>query len=120
MCEKLKGTMKPPLSKLCSLLTALSCLWAHFASAASISWTNTSPSGGNWSLTNNWKPNRVPGPGDTVFITSNGTYTVTVDIPVEIAALALGAASGKQTLDVGANTFRMTNSSTVNTNGVLA
>ena len=45
--------------------------------AADIVWTNTA--GGNWSSTNNWSPNQVPGASDTAWITNNGTYTVTLN-----------------------------------------
>src|SRR5258707_484327 len=53
--------------------------------ATTIAWTNTS--GGNWSAAANWKPNQVPADGDTALITSNGTYTVLLDVSPTIASL---------------------------------
>ena len=59
---------------------------------AAISWTNTS--GGLWSAAANWSPNSAPAPGDSVFITAAGSYTVTQDVHVAVASLTLGGASG--------------------------
>ncbi len=46
---------------------------------AIIAWTNLS--GGFWSDTNNWDPNRVPTNSDNVLLTADGTYAVIVDLP---------------------------------------
>ena len=85
------------------------------ARAATINWTNTS--GGNWSVTNNWSPHRVPTNGDFVLITTPGTYKVTVDISSSTVssatpAITLGAgggAAGVQTLAVPTQAFYYSN-----------
>src|SRR5260370_31746136 len=56
--------------------------------AATIAWTNTA--GGTWNTAANWTPNQVPDAGDDALITSNGTYTVTLDVSPTIASLTLG------------------------------
>ena len=96
---------------------ALGAMALASASAATIAWTNTS--GGNWSEAGNWEPNQVPGDGDTALITSNGTYTVTLDVGATIASLTLGGASGTQTLTTGGNNLTLTDASTVSTNGIF-
>ena len=69
---------------------------AHFsASAATISWTNTS--GGNWNTPANWSPNQVPGAADTAVITTPGNYSVSLNSSPTVAGLTLGAASGNTT-----------------------
>lgn len=68
----------------------------HWASGAS----------GSWFTAGNWSPATVPGASSTACIDAAGTYTVTLDpaddaTPVAIDGLALGGASGAQTLLVG-------------------
>jgi hypothetical protein len=59
-------------------------------------WTNVA--GGNWSDPANWSDGIVPGPTDTVYVATDGTYTVTLDVNVQVAMLFLGGASGTQTI----------------------
>ena len=66
------------------------------ASAMDLVWTNTA--GGSWSKASNWSPNQSPATGDAVWITRNGTYTVTLDVAATIASLVLGGTTGTQTL----------------------
>ena len=87
------------------------------AGAAPITWTNTS--GGSWNVAANWSPNSVPGASDDVFITSNGTYTVTMDVSPTISRLTLGGISGQQTLTNTSQTLTLSLPSVVNTNGIL-
>ncbi len=87
------------------------------AQAATITWTNTS--GGDWSEAASWKPNRVPGSTDIAQITTPGTYTVTVSDDTTLAALVLGAASGKQKLDLSSGTFTLLNPGSANANATL-
>ncbi len=84
---------------------------------ATITWTNTS--GGNWSTTNNWSPNQIPGTADTALITASGTYTVTLNANEQVAGLTLGATSGIQSLAVYGSTLTLPNGGTVSTNGIL-
>ena len=92
----------------CSVLTA---------SAATITWTNTS--GGNWSVAANWNPNQVPSPSDDVLITVGGTYTVTADLSANVNSLTLGGSSGQQTLNTALNTLELNNNSMVLAHGTL-
>ncbi|MBI5058657.1 right-handed parallel beta-helix repeat-containing protein [candidate division KSB1 bacterium] len=80
------------------ILFALAVLFASLpARAITTSWTNAT--GGLWSVSGNWGQG-TPGPNDTAAIQLNGTYSVTVDIPVTVEALLLGGAGGVQTLVV--------------------
>lgn len=83
-----------------------------------IYWTNAA--GGNWSVANNWVPNRIPGATNTAVITNNGTYTVTVNSTTVVSNLVVGAAgaTGTVTLSVP-NTLRIGNSAVFETNSVF-
>ncbi|NUQ48097.1 MAG: thrombospondin type 3 repeat-containing protein, partial [Phycisphaerae bacterium] len=82
-------------------------------------WIN--PSGGNWSTPGNWSGGAVPGAADNVFISLDGTYTVTMDVNPGIASLTLGAATGTQTLTMAGRTLTLNGptATTVNANGVV-
>ena len=84
----------------------------------SYTWTNTA--GGNWSVAANWSPNVVPGPLDDAYITTPGSYTVTVYAAASVANLTLGGASGIQTLAINSPTFTLHSGGVVSGNGVLA
>lgn len=99
----------------CLFTALLSC--AARISAATIVWTN--PSGGNWNVAANWTPNQVPGPGDNVFITNSGTYTVILNVNTTNASLTLGGASGTQTLTNFSQTLNLAGASTVGSRGQL-
>ena len=53
-----------------------------FAFGAEVYWTNVA--GGDWSMAANWSSGSVPGTNDTVFVVSNGTYTVSLDVDPSI------------------------------------
>ena len=63
----------------------------------------------------------MPGAGDNAFITNSGTYTVTVPDSVNptVNSLAVGGASGAQTLSLGRSILTLTAASVVNPNGQL-
>ncbi len=86
--------------------------------AVDIVWTNTA--GGNWSSTNNWSPNQVPGASDTAWITNNGIYTVALDASAAVASLALGGTSGQQTLANNGYNLTLNQASAINPNGVFS
>lgn len=86
--------------------------------AAEIAWT--SANSGNWSTAANWSPNQVPGGSDNVFITNNGTYTVTIDANASVNTLTAGGSSGTQTLSLSSGTFTINGATTVGTNASLA
>jgi large repetitive protein len=75
---------------------------------------------GAWNIAGNWSPAQVPTATDNVFITNNGTYTVTVDVvnPTN-ASLTLGGASGTQTLSIARATLTLNAASVVNPHGEL-
>ena len=85
--------------------------------AAGVSWTNAT--GGLWSNPANWSTGAVPGAADNVQITLAGTYTVTLDVDPTIGSLALGGASGTQTLSAGTHTLTLTSGGAINANGRL-
>jgi hypothetical protein len=108
--------MKPikPI-KIIILAAAVGCvaLAGLVARGDTINWTNTS--GGNWSVAANWSPNQVPDANDTVVITNDGDYTVTVDIAPTIAGFDLGATSGSTTQSLVITSLTLT----INGNGII-
>jgi hypothetical protein len=99
---------------------ALLLLFVAFsqARAADIVWTNAA--GGDWNVAANWSPNSVPGASDTAVITSDGSYTVTLNGPATVSSLALGGTSGTQTLACTlGQTLTLNGASTVNANGIF-
>jgi hypothetical protein len=102
-----------------TLLALIVLLAAGTGKAVTYAWTNTL--GGDWSVAANWSSHVVPGAGDSVLITNNGNYTVTIlTSSVTLSNLTLGGSTGVQTLLNGtANTLATTNLGMVNANGVL-
>jgi hypothetical protein len=102
----------------CALQLAFLCLLSlTSAPGAQIVWTNTA--GGNFSDGANWSPNQVPGVNDTAVITSDGTYTVTLDVSPTVGGILLGATSGSstQTLSLSGQTLTLNGPATVNSRG---
>src|SRR5262245_61604558 len=89
------------------------------AKAADIHWTNAA--GGNWNTSGNWNSGAgpVPGASDNAIIDQAGTYTVTLDVNPTVTSIALGAASGTQTLSSTGRTITISAASTILANGVL-
>ena len=113
---------RSPLRAVFSLLVLAVVLLAstpRVSVAADITWTNAA--GGDWSNSANWNSGAgpVPGPGDVAHITTNGTYTVNLDVDATVAGLELGAANGIQTLSVIKNTLILNGPATIGTQGVL-
>ncbi len=98
-------------------LIVLSFGVASVAGAATITWNNAA--GGNWNTAANWSPAQVPGAADDAVIALAGTYTVTLDVNPSVNSLALGGASGTQTLDFGNHTLTLAAASSVGANGAL-
>src|SRR5262249_52494316 len=89
------------------------------AYAGSVHWTNAA--GGNWNVAGNWNSGAgpVPGASDTAFIDLAGTYTVTLNVDLTVAAIQVGASSGVQTLNGSAHTITTTTATTIGPSGVL-
>jgi hypothetical protein len=87
------------------------------ASAATINWTNTAS--GNWSVTNNWNPNNVPGSNDTAIITiTNAGVTVSLNGATTVGAIVLGTnVGGTVTLSLNTYTLALNGPLTVNPSG---
>ena len=99
-------------------LALASCLFSVPSMGATITWA--SGASGNWSNTNNWNPNQVPGASDTAIITASGNYTVTVDSNVTVNALVLGSSDATtQTIRLNGQFLDIGQSATVNSNGVI-
>src|SRR6185436_18369349 len=98
-------------------------LFAGEVRAADLVWTNTA--GGNWGTAANWNPNQVPGSTDNAFITTAGTYTVTVNAGATVASLQAGGGSGSRmvalssTLTVNGDSLLDTNCTFTITSGAL-
>jgi len=115
MNPKNKIIMKPlHLYISTSILLAAAAIPSH---AGSMTWVNIG--GGSWSDTNNWSSLQIPGPGDTVFITNAGNYSVALDISPTVAALVLGAGHGgtTQSFFTDAQTLTINGPIEVNSNG---
>jgi len=108
--------MKPFFCRL--ILLALLILPGKAAWGLAIVWTNTA--GGNWSIIANWNPNQLPSAADDVFITNNGTYTVTLNVASTNGTLTLGGTSGIQTLTNNGQTLTLNGVSTSSPTGVLS
>ncbi|MGH7568263.1 MAG: beta strand repeat-containing protein [Gemmatimonadales bacterium] len=81
-------------------------------------WLNAG--GGNWSNPANWSGGVVPAPTDTVFISLDGTYTVTLDVSDTVAFLFLGGGTGTQTLSATSRTFRVDSAASILPGGELS
>jgi hypothetical protein len=107
------------ISLLLACLAAL--LSADFSALATVkSWNHAS--GGTWFSPSSWTPSGVPGSADSVSITLNGMYTVTIDSHrVTIARLVLGAITGIQALRIiaPADSLILTGSSVIGGHGNL-
>ncbi len=80
-----------------------------------VHWTNAA--GGLWNNPANWTPH-APTAADDVFITLDGTYTVTLNVNPSVANLNLGSAtSGTQTLSVPGLTLSVAGTLTVGQRG---
>lgn len=112
-----KLAARPRANWFLALFLLASLLAMRVTHAATITWTNTA--GGNWSVTNNWSPNQVPGSNDTADVTVSGTYAITLDANANIENFALGGAvSGVQTLQANGFTLVAINAS-VNSGGIF-
>ena len=89
------------------LATVLLTVFGGRLPAATVLWTNAA--GGNWSAVTNWSPNQVPTIADTVFITNNGTYAVTLNVSATCGSLTLGGTSGAQALSNNSVILTLTN-----------
>lgn len=93
--RKDKGRQFPRMFLIMLALMSAMFLTAGVVHAANVSWNN--PTGGNWNT------GTVPGATDDVFITLDGTYTVTLNGSKSINSLTIGGATGVQTLLIQGN-----------------
>ncbi len=84
---------------------------------ANVSWINQS--GGVWSNPDNWRPARVPGDSDNVFIIVSGLYTVNLDVNTTVGSLTLGGTSGKQTLSIDGHRMDVLLSGSIDNAGTM-
>jgi hypothetical protein len=100
------------------VLVSAAILFTAGANAADLTWVGGS---GNWNVAANWNPAQIPGAADNAFITTNGTYTVTVpqNTPTTVATLTVGGASGTQILAIDKTTLTLNGPSLINANGHL-
>ena len=90
------------------LSSATSTPFTATVSALTNVWVNAS--GGNWSTPANWSQGRIPSGTDSVVISLNGTYTVTMDVNFTGFRLVLGGGTGVQTLQASARTIAVADS----------
>jgi len=114
----MQPTRITPLGCLLLGVVLLAHCLATAARAATVSWTN--PAGGDWNTATNWSTGTVPAAGDAVFIATDGTYTVSLNVSAAVASLTLGGAGGQQTLAINGQNLNLANSSVVTTGGVLS
>ena len=82
-----------------------------------VDWINAS--GGPWNTASNWSTGAVPVSTSEVFITLDGTYTITLDVDATVASLTLGGTTGPQTLSASGRTLTLNGAGVVNSNGAL-
>jgi hypothetical protein len=85
--------------------------------AATVSWTNAA--GGNWSNPSNWDAGRVPTAIDTVDITLEGDYNVTLDQSAAVQILRVGGTSGLQAFRIDTTTLTVSELLNVGPTGEL-
>lgn len=109
------------LAAIALAVVALTALQVGGVAAGTKAWNN--PAGGSWSNGDNWDPVGVPGAGDDVIISVDGTYTVTLADPgASINSLTIGGASGTQILLIhgtSAAPLSVTGSVTVGAAGIV-
>jgi len=81
-----------------------------------VSWLN--PVDGNWSDGTQWSTGAPPGPNDTVMVTVDGTYTVTLDADASVPVLQVGGASGTQTFAHAGTSLTITDTATFGPNAL--
>jgi len=89
------------------------------AQAAGNSWTGGAGDG-LWSSVGNWSLGRTPDITDTVYITLDGTYTVTLNVNDTVSAIEVGGATGTQTLSITNRTLTVDSSATFGPNAELS
>ncbi|NOS70409.1 MAG: hypothetical protein HOP33_10815 [Verrucomicrobia bacterium] len=99
-------------------MTAMALLLAVTgANAADLVWVGGT---GLWDAPANWSPAQLPTAADNVFITNNGTYTVTIDrVDPTVGSITIGGATGTQTLFLDRATLTLNGASVINTHGEL-
>ena len=110
-------------------LVAFAGVLAACAPAIAVDYVWNNAAGGDWGTAANWTPNGVPNAtADTATITLAGTYTVTVVGSFTVGSVAIGGASGTQTLSLPGggsggiltlNAGAPTATMTVNANGAV-
>ena len=100
------------------ILLSIVLLTVTCANAADLVWIGGT---GNWNAAGNWSPAQVPTAVDNAIITNIGTYTVTVPAGTTATAgsIAVGGASGTQTLAIDRATLTIGGASVINANGHL-
>jgi phage/plasmid primase-like uncharacterized protein len=83
-----------------------------------ITWINSD--GGDWNSADNWSPNEVPVPSNTVYINLNGSYTVTLDVAAKVESLTSDAGNGSQVFSIPSNTLTLTTNSSLGANCQLS
>lgn len=116
--------MNSPIPRAGVLLVSALLLLFAFADtrlrAATVPWDGGGD-GVTFSDAANWAGDVLPGAADHAVITMPGTYTVRLSVNTALGGLTLGGPSGAQTLDASGFTLSLgTDSSVVDTNGVLA
>ena len=87
-------------------------------SSAQVSWTNSG--GGNWNTPANWFPNQVPTSSDSVAISLNGNYTVTLNVAATVESLSSGSAAGSQVFSIPSHKLTLSTNSTFGGNCLLS
>jgi alpha-tubulin suppressor-like RCC1 family protein len=88
------------------------------APSSEVSWID--PAGGTWSDGVNWSSGSPPTATDVAVVTLGGTFTVVVDVDVEVAGLTLGATAGAQTVEAVGRTLTVDGPLVIGVTGTLA
>ena len=74
----------------------------------------------NWNNAANWTPNGLPTAVDTVDITNDGTYTVTLDVDASVAKIRLGGSADIQILILSSKTLNIETDFIISPQGKLS
>ena len=85
--------------------------------APRVAWTN--PEGGSWHDPANWSGGAVPGEGDVAVLAPEGTYTVTLEEHIVVAALIMEGGEGTRTVMTKRPTIKIRGASRVGPGQVL-
>lgn len=109
--------MKPLFTQVLWLLV-IAIIAPQIAYTNDITWTGNGD-GTSWNQSGNWSSGAVPTSGDNVFITMDGTYTITISTSVTINDLTFSAENGNPILVKQSGTLTINGDALIGENNTL-